>query len=329
MQDETITYRLEIERLNAIIAELTSRVEQFEYILQQVQQATNTQNDASTASTIKRSAWSIDEHRRFVQAARILGRQKAKEIATQIETRSAVQVHSHSQKYFLKLDSLKAEAYDQTCQAMISTFRPIEGLQQIGPIPENQEDIFLILLPKICMIEKGYYFAGSFGRRTNSVIPLTLLRIGINQILTYFNGQLTVNFNNFQELNAKQIQCVSSAFHGIESDLEEDFEVMLNVNDYKIDGKHPKKQMIYYNPDQLIPYLELIIAWFMNNSSNTDNAIFQCLNAAFLYNLACNQLQDSPAQNVILVAMSLEIPAEYTGALILAQNVFNSFIWRQ
>lgn len=52
-------------------------------------------------SRFKRS-WTTDEHRRFLQAMRLHGKGKWKEIAVEVKTRNANQCQSHAQKYFLR-----------------------------------------------------------------------------------------------------------------------------------------------------------------------------------------------------------------------------------
>lgn len=52
--------------------------------------------------------WSEDEHLRFLKALQNFGR-NWRAISRQVITRSAIQIRSHAQKYFLKTEKLKIQ----------------------------------------------------------------------------------------------------------------------------------------------------------------------------------------------------------------------------
>ena len=74
---------------------------------QQQQSQSNQQDDAKKASS---RYWTADEHNRFLEGLRLFGQKDIKSISRHVGTRSATQVRTHAQKYYLRIERERQKA---------------------------------------------------------------------------------------------------------------------------------------------------------------------------------------------------------------------------
>merc|ERR1712137_1256229 len=66
-------------------------------------QGDNTKSNRSSSKKSQSRYWTDEEHSLFLEAVNIYGSKDVKAIANHVGTRSATQVRTHAQKYFLRL----------------------------------------------------------------------------------------------------------------------------------------------------------------------------------------------------------------------------------
>ena len=85
--------------------------------------------------------WTEDEHSRFLEALQSVGPKDVKAIAAIVSSRSATQVRTHAQKYFLKLVSAPPPSWSATSQSFFpfSNNRLFFLIRMVAPAGPHEE----------------------------------------------------------------------------------------------------------------------------------------------------------------------------------------------
>lgn len=102
-----------IKQLEADLFATRAEVQRLQADARARESLNGTGNDASNNNTEKKPSsryWTPDEHKRFLEGLELFGPRDIKSIARHVGTRSATQVRTHSQKYYIRLERERAKA---------------------------------------------------------------------------------------------------------------------------------------------------------------------------------------------------------------------------